>query len=330
MGYLLDGLWKDGWYDTRRTGGDFVRPEGQFRDRVTADGSSGYQASLGRYHLYVSLACPWAHRTLIFRKLKQLEGAISVSIVEPVLSSEGWAFSRELPDHLNGCSHLHQLYTRTQPGYTGRVTVPVLWDKETGRILNNESAEIIRMLNGEFSGPESVARDYCPAALRADIDEVNAYVYEKVNNGVYRCGFAGTQAAYEMAARKLFDALDTLDARLAHSRYLVGNTLTEADWRLFTTLLRFDAVYHGHFKCNLRRIEDYANLSGFLRDLYQMPGIADTVDFDHIKRHYYVSHEHINPTRIVPLGPLLDFMRPHDRERLGRPCQGLPSLNIQS
>ena len=186
------------------------------------------------------------------------------------------------------------------------------------------------MLNGEFSAQESVVRDYCPAALRAEIDEVNAYVYERVNNGVYRCGFAGTQAAYETAARKLFDALDTLDERLAHSRYLVGNTLTEADWRLFTTLLRFDAVYHGHFKCNIRRIEDYANLSGFLRDLYQTPGIADTVNFDHIKRHYYVSHEHINPTRIVPIGPLLDFMRPHDRERLGRPCQGLPSLNIHS
>lgn len=322
MGYLLDGLWKDGWYDTGRTGGNFVRPQAQFRDQVTADGSSGFQATPGRYHLYVSLACPWAHRTLIFRKLKQLEGVISVSIVEPVMSSEGWAFSRGLPDHLNGYSHLHQLYTRTRPGYTGRVTVPVLWDKQTGRIINNESAEIIRMLNGEFSAPESVGRDFYPAALRADIDEVNAYVYEMVNNGVYRCGFAGTQAAYETAATRLFDALDTLDERLAQSRYLVGNTLTEADWRLFTTLLRFDAVYHGHFKCNIRRIEDYANLSGFLRDLYQTPGIADTVNFDHIKRHYYMSHEHINPTRIVPLGPQLDFTRRHDRERLGRPRQG--------
>ena len=318
MGYLLDGRWTDGWYDTRRTGGDFVRPEAQFRDSITADRSSGYAPEPGRYHLYVSLACPWAHRTLILRRLKQLEGIISVSVVEPVMSSEGWAFSSQLPDHLYGCSHLHQIYTRMQPAYSGRVTVPVLWDKQTGRIVNNESAEIIRMLNSEFAGSGSGGRDYYPAVSRRDIDELNAYVYDNVNNGVYRCGFAGTQAAYEAAVRRLFGALDMLEERLSRSRYLVGNTQTEADWRLFTTLVRFDAVYHGHFKCNLRRIEDYPSLSGYLRDLFQTPGIAAMVDFDHVKRHYYMSHEHINPSRIVPLGPMLDFMRPHDRARLER------------
>jgi putative glutathione S-transferase len=318
MGYLLNGRWHDGWYDTGGTGGDFVRPDAQFRDRVTADGSSGYAPEPGRYHLYVSLACPWAHRTLIFRRLQQLESSISVSIVEPVMSSEGWAFSSQLPDHLYGCSHLHQLYTRMQPAYSGRVTVPVLWDKQTRRIVNNESAEIIRMLNSEFVGVASGGQDYYPAASRRDIDEINAYVYGNVNNGVYRCGFAGKQAAYEAAARRLFDALDKLEDRLSRSRYLVGNAQTEADWRLFTTLVRFDAVYHGHFKCNLRRIEDYPNLSGYLRDLFQTPGIVDTVNFDHIRRHYYMSHEHINPSRIVPLGPVLDFMRPHGRGHLGQ------------
>ena len=309
MGYLLDGQWKDGWYDTSQTKGNFVRPAAQFRDFITRDGSSGFRATPGRYHLYVSLACPWAHRTLIMRKLKELDDAISVSIVEPVMSSQGWAFSEDLPDHLHGVSYLHQLYTRMRKDYSGRVTVPVLWDKETARIVNNESAEIIRMLNGEFGG----GHDYYPAALRPEIDAINEFVYANVNNGVYRVGFAGTQHAYEAAARRLFDALDSLEARLAGSRYLVGNVLTEADWRLFTTLIRFDAVYHGHFKCNLRRIEDYPNLSGFLRDLYQMPGVADTVNFDHIKRHYYMSHEHINPNKVVPIGPLLDFNRPHGR-----------------
>jgi putative glutathione S-transferase len=317
MGYLLNGAWKDGWYDTGRTAGEFVRPDAKFRNRITADGSSGYPAEPGSYHLYVSLACPWAHRTLIFRKLKNLEDAISVSIVEPVMSSEGWAFSERLPDRVNGYSHLHQLYTQAKPGYSGRVTVPVLWDKKRATIVNNESAEIIRMLNSKFAAHAPVGCDYYPAELRGQIDEINSFVYDNVNNGVYRCGFAGTQAAYESAVRRLFQALDALEQRLSRTRYLVGATLTEADWRLFTTLIRFDAVYHGHFKCNLRRIEDYPNLSGYLRDLYQMPGIAETVDFDHIKRHYYVSHEHINPSSIVPLGPLLDFRRPHDRERFG-------------
>jgi putative glutathione S-transferase len=318
MGYLLNGVWHDGWYDTSSTGGEFVRPEAKFRNRITADGSSGYPAEPGRYHLYVSLACPWAHRTLIFRKLKNLEDAISVSVVEPVMSSEGWAFSEELPDHVNGFSHLHQVYTKTQPSFSGRVTIPVLWDKQRAAIVNNESAEIIRMLNSEFSAHVPAGRDYYPASLSGEIDDINAFVYDNINNGVYRCGFAGTQEAYESAVTRLFHALDALEERLSRTRYLAGSTLTEADWRLFTTLVRFDAVYHRHFKCNLRRIEDYPNLSGFLRDLYQMPEIAETVDFDHIKRHYYLSHEHINPKRIVPLGPLLDFRRPHDRARFGR------------
>ena len=228
------------------------------------------------------------------------------------MSSEGWAFSNRLPDHIFNCSHLQQLHQDTT-GLFGRGDRPrVVGQRKADRIVNNESAEIIRMLNGEFAVPESGSRDYYPAALRGDIDDVNAYVYKNIKNGVYRCGFAGTQAAYESAVRRLFDTLDTLEVRLSRSRYLVGNTLTEADWRLFTTLLRFDAVYYGHFKCNLRRIEDYPNLSGYLRDLYYTPGVADTVNFDHIKRHYYMSHEHINPSRIVPLGPVLDFMRSHD------------------
>ena len=316
MGYLLNGAWRDGWYDTANTGGEFIRPDARFLHRITADDVSGYPAERGRYHLYVSLACPWAHRTVIFRILKNLEDAISVSVVEPVMSAEGWAFSEALPDHVNGCSHLHELYTKTEPTYSGRVSVPVLWDKQRGVIVNNESSEIIRMLNSEFAAAGAERTDYYPEALRSEIDEINRLVYDNVNNGVYRCGFAGTQAAYEGAATRLFQALNALDERLSHSRYLVANTLTEADWRLFTTLVRFDAVYYSHFKCNLRRIEDYPNLSGYLRDLYQMPGVTDTVNLDHIKRHYYMSHEHINPNRIVPLGPRLDLQRPHGRERL--------------
>lgn len=313
MGYLLNGVWHDGWYDTTKTGGEFVRSEAAFRNHITADGASGFRAEPGRYHLYVSLACPWAHRTLIFRKLKRLEDALSVSVVEPVMSTEGWAFSDALPDHVNGFSYLHQLYTTARPAYSGRVTVPVLWDKRGATIVNNESAEIIRMLNAEFRDHVPIGHDYYPAHLRAQVDEINAFVYANVNNGVYRCGFAGTQDAYEAAAKRLFDALDELEARLSRTRYLAGGTLSEADWRLFTTLVRFDAVYHGHFKCNLRRIEDYANLAGFLRELYQVPGIAETVSLDHTKRHYYISHPHINPSRIVPVGPLLDFSRPHGR-----------------
>ena len=317
MGYLLNGTWQDGWYDTASTRGEFVRPQSAFRNRITADGSSGFPAEPGRYHLYVSLACPWAHRTLIFRKLKQLENTISVSVVEPVMSSEGWAFSDALPDHLYGYSRLHQTYTHALPDYSGRVSVPVLWDKHRGTMVNNESAEIIRMLNAEFCNSNGTS-DYYPTHLRPQIDEINSIVYANVNNGVYRAGFAGTQEAYEAAVQRLFDTLDMLDARLSRTRYLLGSSLTEADWRLFTTLVRFDAVYHGHFKCNLRRIEDYPDLSGYLRDLYQVEGVAGTVDLDHIKRHYYMSHQHINPSRIVPAGPLLDFSRTHGRERFGR------------
>lgn len=317
MGYLKDGVWNDGWYDTRESAGEFLRPDAQFRGRVTADGGSGFPAEAGRYRLYVSYACPWAHRTVIFRKLKRLEDVIPLSVVEPVMSPEGWAFSAELPDDGNGFTRLHQVYTAARPGYSGRVTVPVLWDQEQRTIVSNESSEILRMLNSEFSAFTDAREDYYPAPLRPDIDAINRYVYERINNGVYRCGFAGTQKAYEAAFDRLFEALDELESRLRRRRYLAGGQITEADWRLFTTLVRFDAVYHGHFKCNLRRIEDYPSLSNYLRELYQVPGIPETVDFDHIKRHYYGSHEHINPSGIVPKGPALDLTRPHDRSRLG-------------
>ncbi|WP_029006984.1 glutathione S-transferase family protein [Azospirillum halopraeferens] len=316
MGLLIDGRWTDQWYDTAATGGAFVRPETQFRDRVSADGSTPYRAEPGRYHLYVSLACPWAHRTLIVRALKGLEDVLSVSVVDPLMRENGW----ELPegaDAVNGKRFLHEVYTKARSDYSGRVTVPVLWDRRTGTIVNNESAEIMRMLNREFDAYGNAALDLCPEDLRAEIDRVNAFVYDRVNNGVYKAGFATTQDKYDAAFDALFAALDDLDRRLATTRYLVGNRLTEADWRLFTTLVRFDPVYVGHFKCNLRRIADYANLSGYLRDLYQVPGVAGTVDFDHIKRHYYASHTMINPTAIVPKGPTLDLDAPHGRERLG-------------
>ena len=308
MGYLRDGVWNDGWYDTSKSGGEFVRPETKFRRQVTADGSSALPAQPGRYHLYVSLACPWAHRTLIFRALKGLEQTLSVSVVEPVMSREGWAFSAALPDHVNGSTQLHQIYTRADPHYTGRVSVPVLWDKERGGIVNNESAEIITMFNSAVDDYTDVHTDYYPEALRTHIDEINALIYARINNGVYRCGFAGSQAAYERAFDALFSALDQVDAMLADSRYLAGDTLTEADWRLFTTLVRFDAVYYVHFKCNLRRIAQYPNLSRLLVKLYRTPGIAQTVDMDHIKRHYYLSHKHLNPSGIVPKGPALEFL----------------------
>jgi glutathionyl-hydroquinone reductase len=317
MGYLKEGVWHDGWYDTRKTAGEFVRSESRFRERVSADGSSGYKAEPGRYHLYVSLACPWAHRTIIYRKLKKLEDAISLSIVDPVMSDQGWAFmdGGGTHDAVNGFQYLHQAYTGTQPDYSGRVTVPVLWDRQTRRIVNNESSEIIRMLNDEFNAFTDVKTDFYPAALRPEIDAVNGFVYERVNNGVYKAGFAGSQRVYESAVTRLFDALDEIEARLGRSRYLTGDTVTEADWRLFPTLVRFDAVYVAHFKCNLRRIEDYPNLSNYLRDLYQVPGVAATVNLDHIKRHYFMSHRHLNPSGLVPLGPILDFTRSHDRDR---------------
>jgi len=318
MGYLEQGVWHKEWAGRHDARGNFLRQESRFRGRVTRDGSSGYRALPGRYHLYVSLACPWAHRTLIFRALKGLDNAISVSIVDPLMLDDGWAFSDFpgcVPDTVNGARYLREVYTKADPRYSGRVTVPVLWDRETGTIVNNESSEIIRMLSSEF---EDVARrheDYYPQPLRAEIDAVNRLVYENVNNGVYRCGFATTQEAYEDAFDALFSALDQLEARLGQSRYLTGDQLTEADWRLFPTLVRFDAVYYGHFKCNLRRLGDYPNLSNYVRDLYQVPGVAETVDMAHIKRHYYASHRHINPTGIVPKGPEIDFLAPHDRSR---------------
>lgn len=316
-GYLLDGVWQQGWYDTAATEGRFERPQSVFHDWITKDGRSGFPAVPGRYHLYVSLACPWAHRTLIFRALKRLEDVISVSVVEPVMGEQGWAFSAAYPDHVNGARALHEIYTRAKADYSGRVTVPVLWDKKSGRIVSNESSEIIRMLNSAFDEFTPARTDYYPEDLRLAIDAINVPIYDKVNNGVYRCGFASSQEAYETAFVALFEMLDSLEQLLAGQRYLVGNVQTEADWRLFTTLLRFDAVYYSHFKCNQRRIIDYPNLSNYLRDLYQVPGIAATVNMDHIKRHYYMSHPHINPTRIVPLGPALDFDAPHDRAHLG-------------
>lgn len=305
-GYLKDGQWNDGWYDTAATHGEFVRTTSAFRQWVKADGSSPHPAQADRYHLYVSLACPWAHRTLIARVLKGLQDVISVSVVEPVMT-QGWAFSARWPDHLHGFEYLHQLYAAADPGYSGRVLVPVLWDKKLRTIVNNESSEILRMFNSEFGALASGDVDLYPAALRPQIDRVNAFVYDNINNGVYRCGFATDQGAYEQAFERLFRALDRVEADLGKSAFLASDQPTEADWRLFTTLARFDAVYFGHFKCNRNRLEDFPNLSRYLRTLYLVPGIAETVDIDHIKRHYYMSHPHINPTRIVPVGPRLKF-----------------------
>ena len=306
-GFLEKGKWNEGWYDTRANRGEFVRTTSQFRNWVSADGSTGFPAESGRYHLYVSLACPWAHRTLVARALKGLQDVISVSVVEPVMT-QGWSFSEALPDHLHGFDFLHQLYSLAEPEYTGRVLVPVLWDKKTRKIVSNESSEIMRMLNEAFSAHATGEADLYPAALRGEIERVNAYVYDNINNGVYRCGFATEQDAYERAFERLFAALDRVEADLADRPYLVGLEPTEADWRLFTTLVRFDAVYLGHFKCNRNRIEDFPNLSRYLRKLYHTPGIPETVNIDHIKRHYYMSHPHINPTRIVPAGPRLAFL----------------------
>lgn len=318
MGQLIDGKWSDKWYDTSKTGGKFVRSTSGFRNWVTADGSpgptgeGGYAAEAGRYHLYVSLACPWAHRTLIFRKLKELEGLISVSVVSPKMPDEtGWSFKTDegsTGDTLLGKEFLHQVYTAAKPDYTGRVTVPVLWDKKTNTIVSNESAEIIRMFNTAFNELTGNTDDYYPEALRETIDTINARVYDDINNGVYKAGFATTQAAYEEAANKLFDALDWAEGLLSENAYLTGDSITEADWRLFTTLVRFDAVYFGHFKCNRRRIADYPNLSHYLKALYEVPGVKETVDIGHIQTHYYWSHITINPHRIVPIGPELSFL----------------------
>ncbi len=316
MGMLVDGVWRDEWYDTKRSGGRFVRKDASFRGWISADGSTAFPAEAGRYHLYVSYACPWAHRTLIFRRLKGLEDAIGISVVAPLMLENGWVLDAGA-DPVNEARFLHEIYTRAKPDYTGRVTVPVLWDKQTMAIVNNESSEIIRMMNHGF-GDLAQGPDFYPASLRGKIDDLNAWIYSDINNGVYRAGFATTQAAYDEAVMTLFSALDRVETILSKNRYLTGPQLTEADWRLFTTLLRFDAVYHGHFKCNVRRLVDCPNIWGYLRELYQVPGVAGTVHMDHIKGHYYGSHRSINPTGIVPMGPQLEFETPHGRDKSGQ------------
>ena len=324
MGLLQDGQWVDQWYDTESSDGRFVRKLPQFRSWITADGTAGptgdagFKAEADRYHLYVSHACPWAHRTLIFRALKGLEDHIPVSSVHWYMADQGWTFQSGdgvVPDTVNNADYMHQVYTSAMPDYSGRVTVPVLWDKQNGTIVSNESPEIIRMFNSAFDQVGANDGDYYPVSLRSEIDSLNERIYESVNNGVYKCGFATSQEAYEEAIGPLFDTLDWLDDRLSTQRYLTGGTITEADWRLFTTLVRFDPVYVGHFKCNVRRIVDYPNLSGYVRDLYQQPGIADTVNMEHIKNHYYGSHESVNPSRVIPVGPYIDFTTDHGRDR---------------
>ncbi|WP_070962971.1 glutathione S-transferase family protein [Vibrio sonorensis] len=314
MGKLVEGVWHDVWYDTKSSGGKFVREDAGFRNWIRNLPDAQFQPESGRYHLYVSLACPWAHRTLIFRHLKGLEKHIDVTVVCPDMLGEGWELG--LPEPLFGHTRMHQIYTQAKPDYTGRVTVPVLWDKKTNTIVSNESSEIIRMFNSEFNDLTGNRDDYYPHALQSRVDEWNEFIYPNINNGVYRCGFATTQEAYEQAYESLFSALDKIDAHLATSRYLAGNQITEADWRLFTTLIRFDAVYVGHFKCNKKRITDYANIQGYLKELYQVDGIAETTDFYHIKRHYYFSHTGINPTQVVPVGPELDLTSDHGRDAI--------------
>jgi len=327
MGLLVDGQWQDKWYDTDSTGGRFERSAAQFRNWVTADGSAGadgvggFTAEAGRYHLYVSLACPWAHRTLIFRELKGLTEMIDVSVVNPLMLDHGWPLNSDFPgatgDPLYGLNYLYELYLKANPEYSGRVTVPVLWDKQQQTIVSNESADIIRMFNSAFDDIGAKPGNYYPADLRNDIDSVNERIYHRINNGVYKAGFASRQQAYEEAVTELFDELDRLESHLGKQRWLVGEKITEADWRLFTTLVRFDPVYVAHFKCNIRRIADYPNLRNYLRDLYQQPGIAATVNMDHIKHHYFRSHPSINPHGIVPTGPRTDYEAPHNRHTMG-------------
>lgn len=325
MGLLVDGKWHTNWYDTKSNNGRFVRKASQFRNWVTATGEagptgrSGFKAEKGRYHLYVSLACPWAHRTLIFRALKGLEEFITISVVNAYMQEDGWTFfdgPGVIKDAINQTTFMHQIYTLADPQYSGRVTVPVLWDKTQKTIVSNESADIIRMLNSAFDDLGAKAGDYYPEQLQSDIDEVNEYIYDGFNNGVYRAGFATTQEAYEEGVSDVFDVLENMEQRLSKQRYLVGSTLTEADWRFFTTLIRFDAVYVGHFKCNRKTISDYPALSNYLRELYQIANIAETVDIDYIKHHYYGSHTMINPTGVVPVGPEQDFTLAHDRESI--------------
>ena len=325
MGLLVDGVWHDHWYDTKSSKGRFVRKESQFRNWITKDGlpgpsgGGGFEAEAGRYHLYVSHACPWAHRTLIFRALKGLENMVSLSVVNWCMGTDGWTFEAAdgvIPDTVNNAQVLHQVYTAAQADFSGRVTVPILWDKTRKTIVNNESSEIIRIFNSAFDDVGAKQGDYYPEALRSEIDTLNERIYDTVNNGVYKAGFATTQEAYEEAVIPLFETLDWLEEKLSAQRFLTGGQVSEADWRLFTTLVRFDPVYVGHFKCNLKRIADYPNLSAYVRDLYQHAGVAETVRMDHIKSHYYGSHETINPTRNVPVGPEIDYMAPHGREHL--------------
>lgn len=326
MGKLIDGVWHDVWYDTKSSGGAFKRSEAAFRNWITADGSAGpsgeggFEAESGRYHLYVSYACPWAHRALIFRALKGLNDHITVSAVHPDMLSDGWHFGTDFAgatgDTLYGLPFMRDVYLKALPDMSGRVTVPVLWDKQRETIVSNESSEIIRMLNNAFDGITGNTDDYWPADQRGAIEEVNARIYDTLNNGVYKAGFATTQSAYDAAIHPLFDTLDWLEQRLSTSRYLMGDKQTEADWRLFTTLIRFDPVYHLHFKCNRARIIDYPNLWAYTRDLYQTKGVAETVKMDHIVRHYHYSHESINPHRILPINPVLDYLAPHGRDRM--------------
>lgn len=323
MGQLVDGVWHDVWYDTKSSGGAFVRSTAKFRNWITSDGTAGpsgdagFKAESGRYHLYVSYACPWAHRTLIFRAIKGLTDHITVSAVHPDMLSEGWTFETDdkgaTGDTLFGLPFARDIYLRADPRISGRVTVPILWDKKQNTIVSNESSEIIRMLNSAFDDITDNRDDYWPEDLRAQIEPVNDRIYNNVNNGVYKCGFATTQAAYDRAIAPLFETLDWLEERLGQNRYLMGDQITEADWRLWTTLVRFDMVYHLHFKCNRKRIMDYTNLMGFTRELYQRDGIADTVNMDHIVRHYHYSHETLNPHRIIPINPTIDWFAPHQR-----------------
>ena len=321
MGLLVDGRWVDQWYDTKSTGGRFKRKASAFRDWIRADGSTAFAPESGRYHLYVSYACPWAHRTLIYRRLKGLEDHISVSVVNPIMLEHGWTFESGdgvVPDPIHSAEFLHQVYTAAKADYSGRVTVPVLWDRQHATIVSNESAEIIRMFDQEFGGLTGRPAAYRPADLVDEIDALNDRIYTGFNNGVYKAGFATSQAVYMEEVTRLFEVLDEMEERLATRRYLTGLRVTEADWRFLPTLLRFDPVYVGHFKCNLRRIVDYPNIQNYLLDLVQQYALIDTFNLDHVKRHYYVSHTSINPTQVVPEGPVIDLTAPHDRDRLPR------------
>ena len=314
MGLIVDGKWVDQWYDTKKSGGKFERQASRFTQQISNAADSQFKPEAGRYHLYVSLACPWAHRTMIMRKLKQLENVITLSVVKPEMLENGWEFG-EHGDPLYNLDYAYQLYLKADANYEGRATIPILWDKKTHTIVNNESSDIMRILNTAFNELTGNTDDYNPQALQAEIDSVNERIYNTVNNGVYKAGFATTQSAYNSAYHALFESLDWLEQRLATQRYLVGEQITEADWRLFTTLVRFDAVYHGHFKCNQQKISEYPNLYNYVTELYQVPGIKDTVDLEYTKIHYYASHKTINPTGVVPLGPKTQFEQPHDRDR---------------